>query len=89
MSKLFNVLFLSSTLIVILLSEPFLLTERVEQGEYYALLLFCTSGMMLLASALDLPPYEKVTGATVTGALGLPARPADCPATRNLVESAR
>jgi NADH-quinone oxidoreductase subunit N len=26
----------------------------VEQGEYYALILFCTSGMMLLASALDL-----------------------------------
>jgi len=54
LSTLFNLLFLGSTFIVILLSEPFLLTERVEQGEYYALLLFCTSGMMLLASALDL-----------------------------------
>ena len=54
LSTLFNLIFLGSTFIVILLSEPFLLTERVEQGEYYALLLFCTSGMMLLASALDL-----------------------------------
>jgi len=54
LSTLFNLLFLASTFVVILLSEHFLTSERVEQGEYYALLLFCTSGMMLLASALDL-----------------------------------
>src|SRR6267378_917615 len=54
LSTLFNLLFLASTFVTILLSEPFLRSEKVEQGEYYALLLFCTSGMMLLASALDL-----------------------------------
>ena len=54
LSTLFNLLFLGSTFITILLSEPFLRSERVEQGEYYALILFCTAGMMLLASALDL-----------------------------------
>ncbi len=54
LSTLFNLLFLASTFVTILLSEPFLRSEKVEQGEYYALILFCTSGMMLLASALDL-----------------------------------
>src|SRR5882672_2105678 len=54
LSTLFNLLFLGSTFVVMLLSEPFLRQERVEQGEYYALILFCTSGMMLLASSLDL-----------------------------------
>ena len=54
LSTLFNLLFLGSTFLVMLLSEPFLRQERVEQGEYYALILFCTSGMMLLASSLDL-----------------------------------
>jgi NADH-quinone oxidoreductase subunit N len=54
LSTLFNLLFLASTFVTILLSEPFLRSENVEQPEYYALLLFCTAGMMLLASALDL-----------------------------------
>lgn len=54
LSTIFNLLFLGSTFVTILLSEPFLRSEDVEQPEYYALLLFCTSGMMLLASALDL-----------------------------------
>jgi NADH-quinone oxidoreductase subunit N len=54
LSTLFNLLFLASTAITVLLSEPFLRKENVEQGEYYALILFCTAGMMLLASALDL-----------------------------------
>src|SRR6266850_5440968 len=54
LSTLFNLLFLGSTFVVMLLSEPFLRQERVEQGEYYALILFCTSGMMLLAAGLDL-----------------------------------
>jgi NADH-quinone oxidoreductase subunit N len=54
LSTLFNLLFLASTFVTILLSEPFLREDRVEQPEYYALLLFCTAGMMLLASAMDL-----------------------------------
>ncbi len=54
LSTLFNLLFLGSTGIVILLSMPFLRKEDVEHSEYYALLLFATSGMMILASGLDL-----------------------------------
>jgi len=54
LSTLFNVLFLSTTAIVVLLSMPFLRREEVEHAEYHALLLFATSGMMMLASGLDL-----------------------------------
>ena len=54
LSTLFNLLFLGSTGIVILLSMPFLRRDDVEHSEYYALLLFATAGMMILASGLDL-----------------------------------
>ncbi len=54
MSTVFNALFLASTFIVMLLSEPFLRRDDVEQPEYYSLLLFATAGMMLLAAGLDL-----------------------------------
>ncbi|HSQ60230.1 MAG TPA: NADH-quinone oxidoreductase subunit N [Acidobacteriota bacterium] len=54
LSTFFNVLFLSTTAVVILLSRGFVKRDDVEQSEYYALLLFATSGMMMLASGLDL-----------------------------------
>ncbi|MGH7681104.1 MAG: NADH-quinone oxidoreductase subunit N [Candidatus Eiseniibacteriota bacterium] len=54
LSTLFNLLFLGSTGVVILLSMPFLRREDVEHSEYYALLLFATAGMMILASGFDL-----------------------------------
>ena len=54
LSTFFNVLFLATTGIVILLSHPFLKKDDVEHSEYYALLLFATAGMMILASGLDL-----------------------------------
>jgi len=54
LSTLFNLLFLSSTGAVMLLSMPFLRKENVEHSEYHALLLFATAGMMILASGLDL-----------------------------------
>jgi NADH-quinone oxidoreductase subunit N len=54
LSTFFNVLFLCSTALVIFLSGAFLRREQVEQPEYYALLLFATAGMMMLASGLDL-----------------------------------
>jgi NADH-quinone oxidoreductase subunit N len=53
-STLFNIIFLSTTAIVVLLSMPFLKKEEVEHSEFHALLLFATSGMMMLASGLDL-----------------------------------
>jgi NADH-quinone oxidoreductase subunit N len=54
LSTLFNLLFLGSTGIVILLSMPFLRKDNVEHSEYYSLLLFATVGMMILAASLDL-----------------------------------
>jgi len=54
LSTFFNVLFLASTGVVVLLSHPFLHKEDVEHSEYYSLLLFATAGMMILASGLDL-----------------------------------
>jgi NADH-quinone oxidoreductase subunit N len=54
LSTFFNILFLASTALVIFLSGPFVRRERVEQPEYYSLLLFATAGMMILASGLDL-----------------------------------
>jgi NADH-quinone oxidoreductase subunit N len=54
LSTFFNVLFLSSTGVVVLLSHPFLQREDVEHSEYYSLLMFATAGMMILASGLDL-----------------------------------
>jgi NADH-quinone oxidoreductase subunit N len=54
LSTLFNVVFLASTSVIVLLSMPFLRRDNVEHAEYHALLLFATSGMMMLASGLDL-----------------------------------
>ncbi|HEX5031049.1 MAG TPA: NADH-quinone oxidoreductase subunit N [Candidatus Eisenbacteria bacterium] len=54
LSTALNLLFLASTGVVVLLSMPFLKKEDVEPSEYYALLLFATVGMMILASGLDL-----------------------------------
>jgi NADH-quinone oxidoreductase subunit N len=54
LSTFFNVLFLLSTGVVVLLSHPFLKKEDVEHPEYYSLLMFATAGMMILASGLDL-----------------------------------
>jgi len=41
--------------LVILLSVDYLRRTGAESGEYYALVLFATAGMMLLAIAADLP----------------------------------
>ncbi|QCQ20917.1 NADH-quinone oxidoreductase subunit N [Desulfoglaeba alkanexedens] len=50
----FNAVFLLGTLLVVLLSVGVLSWERIERGEYYALLLFSTAGMMLMAQAANL-----------------------------------
>src|SRR5206468_3340931 len=54
LATLFNLLFLASTFVTILLSEPFLRSETVEQPEYYALLLFCPAGLLLAGMAMIL-----------------------------------
>ncbi len=53
-SRFFNVLFAATLLVVALLSVQHVETERVPPAEYFALLLFATTGMMLAASAADL-----------------------------------
>ena len=53
-SLFFNILFLLSTGLVILISHSYIKREDINHGEYYALLLFSTIGMMLMASGADL-----------------------------------
>jgi NADH-quinone oxidoreductase subunit N len=50
----FSALFLASTALVILLSVRYMEIEHEQHGEYYALMLFATIGMMFLACGNDL-----------------------------------
>jgi len=50
----FNLLFLLVTGLTLLISIPYVRRTGMEHGEYYALLLFSTLGMMIMASSLDL-----------------------------------
>ena len=50
----FEVVFLLSAALSVLLSKPYLEREQLHFGEYYTLLVFATIGMMLMASARDL-----------------------------------
>jgi NADH-quinone oxidoreductase subunit N len=49
-----DALFLVAAGLTALLAEPFMREHRFEHGEFYALLLFATAGMMILAAATDL-----------------------------------
>jgi len=49
-----NIIFLSSALLTILLSRGYLERMEVHRGEFYILILFSTTGMMLMAGALNL-----------------------------------
>lgn len=53
-SSFFALVFLLGTGLVILLSSVYARKEGIERGEYYALMLFATSGAMLMASATEL-----------------------------------
>src|SRR5437588_11468518 len=50
----FAALFLAATALVILRSVKYLEIEKEQEGEYYALVLFASVGMMLMASGIDL-----------------------------------
>jgi len=50
----FGLLFLASTALIILLSVRYMELEREQHGEYYALMLLATAGMMFLACGNDL-----------------------------------
>jgi NADH-quinone oxidoreductase subunit N len=53
-SWFFRLLFLIAAGISIVMSMKYLDTEREHHGEYYALILFATMGMMFMAGAVDL-----------------------------------
>jgi NADH-quinone oxidoreductase subunit N len=53
-SKYFKLIFIINLILTILISLRYIQREKAEYGEYYSLLLFATSGMMLMASAKDL-----------------------------------
>src|SRR5947207_4262938 len=50
----FTVIFLIVALLTVLISNAWIETEKLPAGEFHSLLLFATSGMMLMASAGDL-----------------------------------
>ena len=50
----FKIVFLVSAGLIILMSIGYLRGEGADRGEFYALILFATLGMMLMASAVDL-----------------------------------
>jgi NADH-quinone oxidoreductase subunit N len=53
-STYFKVIFIINLVLTILISLRYIQRQKAEYGEYYSLLLFATSGMMLMASAKDL-----------------------------------
>lgn len=54
MASFFNLLLTIVTLLAVLMSRDYLSGSRLRHGEYYALLLITSCGMMFLASATDL-----------------------------------
>ncbi|MEW5805833.1 MAG: NADH-quinone oxidoreductase subunit N [Acidobacteriota bacterium] len=52
-SVFFKIVILLSSALAILLSFKYLDYERIQEGEYYALIIFAAVGMMFMASALD------------------------------------
>jgi NADH-quinone oxidoreductase subunit N len=54
LSLFFGLIFLIVTAIVVLLSLDYIVQQGINYGEYYALLLFAASGMMLVAASANL-----------------------------------
>lgn len=53
-SRFFKLIFLLGTGLTILISIKYLEHERMQYGEYFALILFATIGMMIMASGVEL-----------------------------------
>lgn len=53
-STFFKIIFLLSAILCMLISIKYIAIEKINYGEYYSLILFATTGMMLMASAGDL-----------------------------------
>lgn len=54
MSVFFTIVFCISSALAILISVDYNRREKIRVGEYYSLILFCTVGMVILASSTDL-----------------------------------
>ena len=54
MSVFFTMIFCLSSALAILLSVDYNRREKIRVGEYYSLIMFCTVGMIILASSTDL-----------------------------------
>ena len=53
-SMFFKLIFMLNVILTVLISVKYIVIEKVNFGEYYALILFSTLGMMIMASAGDL-----------------------------------
>ncbi len=53
-SNFFKLIFYLNVILTICISVKYMAIEKASYGEYYALLMFATTGMMLMASAADL-----------------------------------
>jgi len=53
-STFFKLIFMANLVLTVLISPKYLQTMKINFGEYYALTLFATLGMMLMASAADI-----------------------------------
>lgn len=53
-ANFFKLIFYANIIFTILISLKYLVIEEASFGEYYAILLFATSGMMIMAGAIDL-----------------------------------
>jgi NADH-quinone oxidoreductase subunit N len=53
-SVFFHVLVIAIAAVVILSSYEYMAVQRIRAGEYYGLILFCTVGMALMSSAVEL-----------------------------------
>jgi len=54
MSIFFDCLFLSATALTAMVAGPYMREHKFEFGEFYSIMVFATSGMMILAAATDL-----------------------------------
>lgn len=53
-ANVFKIIFYLNIILTICISIKYMAIEKAPYGEYYALLMFATSGMMIMASAADL-----------------------------------
>lgn len=54
LSLFFSIILIVTTFLVVLISMKYLALQRANHGEYYALLLFALSGMIIMVSSSDL-----------------------------------